>query len=76
AEPLFRSWAEPARSLAQRSRAPGRRGVELRLLRMLAAAPGRVWSRDQLMNPLVHRIVIDRTVDSHVKNLRHKLMDS
>ncbi|MCW5621236.1 MAG: response regulator [Burkholderiales bacterium] len=49
--------------------------VEFRLLRTLAGAPGRVWSRDQLMNHLYtdHRIVTDRTVDSHVKNLRRKL---
>jgi two-component system, OmpR family, response regulator BaeR len=52
--------------------------VEFRLLRTLAATPGRVWSRDQLMDHLYadHRIVTDRTVDSHVKNLRRKLMDA
>ncbi|TBU96783.1 DNA-binding response regulator [Stutzerimonas kirkiae] len=49
--------------------------VEFRLLRTLAAQPGRVYSRDQLMDQLYddHRIVTDRTVDSHVKNLRRKL---
>lgn len=49
--------------------------VEFRLLDCLAAAPGRVFSRDQLMNRLYddHRVVTDRTVDSHVKNLRRKL---
>lgn len=49
--------------------------VEFRLLRTLAAEPGRVYSRDQLMNHLYmdHRVVTDRTVDSHVKNLRRKL---
>ncbi|WP_439861103.1 response regulator [Pseudomonas sp. MBLB4136] len=49
--------------------------VEFRLLHCLAAAPGRVFSRDQLMNHLYddHRVVTDRTVDSHVKNLRRKL---
>ncbi len=49
--------------------------VEFRLLHCLAAAPGRVYSRDQLMNHLYddHRVVTDRTVDSHVKNLRRKL---
>ena len=52
--------------------------VEFRLLRVLAATPGRVWSRDQLMNHLYtdHRIVTDRTVDSHVKNLRRKLSEA
>ncbi|MFT3801853.1 MAG: response regulator [Burkholderiaceae bacterium] len=51
--------------------------VEFRLLRTLAGAPGRVWSRDRLMNHLYtdHRIVTDRTVDSHVKNLRRKLAE-
>lgn len=49
--------------------------VEFRLLRTLAAQPGRVYSRDQLMDQLYddHRIVTDRTIDSHVKNLRRKL---
>ncbi|WP_066092275.1 response regulator [Xanthomonas massiliensis] len=49
--------------------------VEFRLLRTLAATPGRVYSREQLMDRLYadHRIVTDRTVDSHIKNLRHKL---
>ncbi len=52
--------------------------VEFRLLRTLAAAPGRVYSREQLMDRLYadHRIVTDRTVDSHVKNLRRKLADA
>lgn len=41
----------------------------------MASAPGRVFSRDQLMNQLYddHRMVTDRTVDSHVKNIRRKL---
>jgi two-component system response regulator BaeR len=49
--------------------------VEFRLLRTLAAAPGRVFSRDQLLDNLYtdHRVVTDRTVDSHIKNLRRKL---
>ncbi len=49
--------------------------VEFRLLRALAAAPGRVFSRAQLLDNLYadHRVVTDRTVDSHVKNLRRKL---
>ncbi len=49
--------------------------VEFRLLSTLAAAPGRVFSRARLMESLYpdHRIVTDRTVDSHVKNLRRKL---
>lgn len=49
--------------------------VELRLLAALAAAPGRVFSRDQLLDRLHddQRALSDRTVDSHVKNLRRKL---
>jgi two-component system response regulator BaeR len=49
--------------------------VEFRLLRKLAAQPGRSFSRTQLLDALYndHRVVSDRTVDSHVKNLRRKL---
>ncbi|KFX70420.1 transcriptional regulator [Pseudomonas taeanensis MS-3] len=49
--------------------------VEFRLLSSLAATPGRVFSRDQLMNHAYtdQRVVTDRTVDSHIKNLRRKL---
>ncbi|THF65199.1 winged helix-turn-helix domain-containing protein [Pseudothauera rhizosphaerae] len=49
--------------------------VEFRLLRAFSNAPGRVFSRDSLLNH-VHddqRAVTDRAVDSHVKNLRRKL---
>ncbi len=51
--------------------------VEFRLLDKLAAQPGRVFSRQQLMDALYrdHRVVSDRTVDSHVKNLRRKLVE-
>lgn len=49
--------------------------VEFRMLSMLAKAPGRVFSRDRLMETIYEdgRVVSDRTVDSHVKNLRKKL---
>ncbi len=52
--------------------------VEFRLLRMLAATPGRVLGRQQLLDGLYedHRVVTDRTVDSHVKNLRRKLAEA
>jgi two-component system response regulator BaeR len=51
--------------------------VELRLLRALAASPGRVFARERLLEQLYadHRVVTDRTVDAHVKNLRKKLED-
>ena len=49
--------------------------VELRLLRALASSPGRVFPRGRLLERLYedHRVVTDRTVDAHVKNLRRKL---
>jgi two-component system response regulator BaeR len=49
--------------------------IEFRLLRAFAAAPGRVFSRDALLDRLHadQRAVTDRAVDSHVKNLRRKL---
>lgn len=52
--------------------------VEFALLSRLAAHPGRVYSRDQLMSSIYsdYRIVSDRTVDTHVKNLRRKLEES
>jgi len=52
--------------------------VEFRLLALLASQPGRVFSRDQLMNRIYvdGRVVSDRTVDSHVKNLRQKIQDT
>jgi two-component system, OmpR family, response regulator BaeR len=49
--------------------------VEFRLLKTLHNSKGHVFSRDQLMNNLYedYRVVTDRTVDSHIKNLRRKL---
>jgi two-component system response regulator BaeR len=49
--------------------------IEFRLLATFAAAPGRVFSRDQLLDKLHsdQRALSDRTVDSHIKNLRRKL---
>jgi two-component system response regulator BaeR len=49
--------------------------LELRLLSTLARSPGRVFSRDQLLDNIYsdHRVVTDRTVDSHIRNLRRKL---
>jgi two-component system, OmpR family, response regulator BaeR len=60
-----------------RGRALALTPVEFRLLDKLAAQPGRVFSRQQLMDALYrdHRVVSDRTVDSHVKNLRRKLVE-
>jgi two-component system response regulator BaeR len=49
--------------------------VEFAMLAHLADHPGRVFSRDQLMNVIYkdYRVVSDRTVDTHVKNLRQAL---
>lgn len=49
--------------------------VEFRLLKKLLSSQGKVYSRSQLIDQLYddHRIVNDRTVDTHVKNLRKKL---
>ena len=49
--------------------------VEFALLFALAQQPGRIFSRDQLMDHMYsdHRIVNDRAVDTHIKNLRNKL---
>lgn len=49
--------------------------VEFRLLKTLAAMPGRIYSRDKLLDQLYDdgRAVTDRAVDSHIKNLRRKL---
>lgn len=48
---------------------------EFRLLRTLAAQPGRVYPRSQLLDLLQGeaRAATERAVDSHVKNLRRKL---
>jgi two-component system response regulator BaeR len=49
--------------------------VEFRLLQTMIAQPGRVFSRENLMRASYpdRRVVSDRTVDSHVKNLRKKV---
>ncbi|AXT39984.1 response regulator [Alteromonas sp. BL110] len=50
--------------------------VEFRLLKTFIEKPGHVFSREQLMDKgyVDGRIVSNRTIDSHMKNLRHKLM--
>ena len=52
--------------------------VEFRLLATLHAQPGRVFGREALLNQIYadHRIVSERTVDSHIKNLRRKLQEA
>lgn len=49
--------------------------VEFKMLEGFMRQPGRVYSRNQLMDTCYpdERIVSDRTIDTHVKNLRKKL---
>ncbi len=49
--------------------------VEFRLLKTFVDAPGRVFSRNSLLDRLHgdQRAITDRAVDSHIKNLRRKL---
>ena len=56
----------------------GLTAVEFQLLRVMMDAPGRIFTREQLMNHMYrdNRIVSERTVDSHVKKLRRKIADS
>jgi two-component system response regulator BaeR len=51
--------------------------VEYQLLKVLMSQPGRIYSRDQLMDAMYRdeRVVSDRTVDSHVKKIRRKIAD-
>ncbi len=51
--------------------------VEFQLFSTLYQAPGRIFSRGQLMDRIYddQRIVSDRTIDSHIKKLRKKLAD-
>ncbi len=48
--------------------------TELGVLRTLMARPGRVFSRDELMDRVyaTERVVSDRTIDSHVRRVRAK----
>jgi len=49
--------------------------VEFRLLHALWSEPGKILSRDNLMDTVYadNRVVTDRTVDTHVKNVRRKI---
>jgi len=49
--------------------------IEFNLLKILANSPGRIYSRTQLIEMAYqdHRIVSERTIDSHIKKLRKKL---
>ncbi len=49
--------------------------TEFRILEVLARQPGRVFSRDQLIEGVwgYDKPVIDRVIDTHIRNLREKL---
>ena len=49
--------------------------VEFQLLKVLADHPGRIYTREQLMDAMYRdqRVVGDRTVDSHIKKIRRKI---
>jgi len=49
--------------------------VEFEIMRTLSDKPGQIFSRSQLIDRIYHdhRVVSDRTIDSHIKKLRQKL---
>jgi DNA-binding response OmpR family regulator len=49
--------------------------TEFKILLLLASNPGKVYSRDKLLDVLwgEEKIVVDRTIDVHVRHLREKL---
>jgi two-component system, OmpR family, response regulator BaeR len=53
----------------------GLTAIEYQLLKVLAAHPGRIYTRDQLIDAMYRdeRVVSDRTVDSHIKKIRRKI---
>ena len=52
--------------------------IEFNILKVLTKEPGRIFSRGQLIDHIYqdHRVVSERTVDSHIKKLRKKLHES
>ena len=51
--------------------------TEFSLLRAMMGAPGRVYSRAELVDKIYHHghFITDRTIDSHVRRLRKKFRD-
>ncbi len=49
--------------------------TEFKLLHFLAAHPGRVFTRDQLLRRVMgeHVVLVDRNIDVHVRSIRQKL---
>ncbi len=84
---VLRRSAPPAQSAAGLTLDPARyhaavnghplelTAIEFKLLQFLAAYPGQIFGRQQLMDRIYpdERIVADRTIDSHIKKLRKKI---
>jgi len=53
----------------------GLTAVEFQLFKVLVDHPGRIYTRDQLIDAMYRdeRVVADRTVDSHIKKIRRKI---
>lgn len=51
--------------------------IEFNLLEIMAGSPGRIFTRDLLMDVIYPdgRVVSDRTIDSHISKLRRKIQD-
>jgi len=51
--------------------------VEFNLLNLFYQRPGKIFSRQQIMDNVYqdYRVVSNRTIDSHIRNLRKKLND-
>lgn len=51
--------------------------VEFRMIFAMARSPGKIFDRDQLIDAAYRdrRVVSDRTIDTHVKNIRKKIHD-
>ncbi len=66
--------AQPAQATTVRL-APGLTRIERRVLELLASQPGQPFSRAAILGRIYddHRVVCERTVDAHIKNLRRKL---
>ena len=49
--------------------------LEFQMFAVMFKEPGRIYSRQQLMDTIYndHRVVSDRTIDSHIKKLRKKI---
>lgn len=51
--------------------------IEFKLLELMHSHPGRIYSRQHIIDRIYndYRVLSDRTVDSHIRNLRKKLAD-